>query len=105
MQMQNSIIVTTCPTKKEAKALASLLRENNVTKCVQINKIKSYYMWDQKLHKDREFRLMIKSKKSHFKRIEKLIKENHSYDLAQIIEIPITDGSKEYLDWLNSSIF
>jgi len=99
-----SIIITTTPSKKDAKKLAKLLLSKNLCACVQIEKIYSLYRWNETIQKDKEFRLFIKTKNSLFKKIKSTIKENHPYDIPQIIEVPITNGNKEYFDWVDGGV-
>jgi periplasmic divalent cation tolerance protein len=99
-----SIIITTTPSKKDAKKLAKLLLSKKLCACIQIEKIYSLYRWNETIEKDKEFRLFIKTKDSLFEEIKSIIKENHPYDIPQIIEVPITNGNKEYFDWVDGEI-
>ena len=101
--MKISIVQTTCASKKEAKKIANILIEKKLAACIQISKVESFYMWDKKLCVDKERLLCIKTKTKHFKKIEREIKENHSYDLPEIIEIKITNASIEYLKFIGES--
>jgi periplasmic divalent cation tolerance protein len=101
--MKAIIIQTTCSSKKEAKKIAKLLVKEKLAACVQLSKIKSIYSWENKLCVDTEVRLNIKTKKENFKKIQRKIKENHSYDLPEIIEIKITNGSLEYLQFIEGN--
>jgi len=101
-----SIIITTMPSKKDAKEMAKLLLSKQLCACVQIEKIYSLYIWNETIEKDKEFRLFIKTKDTLFEEIKRkrIIKENHPYDIPQIIEVPITNGNKEYFDWIDGVI-
>lgn len=101
--MKMIIVQTTFQDKKEAKKIANILLEKKLCACVQISKIKSYYFWDGKLCEDKERLLSIKTKKSCFKKIQREIKENHSYDLPEIIAIPIKKSSKEYKQYVGEN--
>mgnify|MGYP000308838897 CR=1 FL=1 len=101
--MKTSIVQTTCSSKKEAKKIAKILIKKKLAACVQIIKIQSMYRWDNKVCVDKERLLFIKTKKEYFKKIKRKIKENHSYDLPEIIEIKITNASKEYLQFIGES--
>lgn len=101
--MKSVIVQTTCANKKEAKKLAKILVKEKLAACVQISKIESIYRWDNKLCVDSERLLFIKTKKECFKKIKRKIKENHSYDLPEIIEIKITNASKEYLQFIDEN--
>ncbi|MCH9813560.1 MAG: divalent-cation tolerance protein CutA [Epsilonproteobacteria bacterium] len=96
------MILTTYPNRKEAKAVASLLLEKKLAACVQLNDIESLYIWEGKIENDPEIRVTIKTKKSNFQAIAETITKLHPYETPQIIEIPITNGSKTYLEWIDS---
>ncbi|MFO7888754.1 MAG: divalent-cation tolerance protein CutA [bacterium] len=99
--MHYCLVLSTCSEHEEADHLASRLVENKLASCVQINKIISYYTWKGESKKEPEYRLLIKTKKALYKKVEKYIKKMHSYEVPEIITIPIQDGSKEYLAWID----
>lgn len=101
--MKAIIVQTTCSSKKEAKYIAKILIKKKLAACVQLRKIKSFYYWKNKLCVDKEVLLSIKTKKENFKKIQRKIKENHSYDLPEIIEIQITNASIEYLQFIKGN--
>ena len=97
------IVQTTYPNKKEAKKLAKILIKNKLAACIQRTKIKSFYKWEGKLCEDKEYLLTIKTKKENYKKIQRKIKENHSYDLPEIIGTKITRISDEYKIFIKES--
>ena len=97
------MILTTCPDKDEAGRIAAGLIKEKLAACVQLSEVNSYYTWEKKTCIDTEFRLVIKTGKKLYPLVEKFIKKHHSYDVPQIIEVPITDGSEEFLAWLNEN--
>ena len=101
--MEYCIVLTTCPNEKEAKILASTLLKNNLAACVQLSQITSYYTWKGSTHNDPEIRLLIKTRARLYESVEQFIKGHHSYDVPQIVQIPITDGSDEFLDWIDDN--
>jgi len=60
------------------------------------------YWWKGKIKKDKEAVLIVKTLRKNFKKIEKAVKELHSYSVPCILEILIGKGNKEYLDWIKS---
>ncbi len=98
------IVITTCPVKDEAKELASKIVKKKLAACVQISAIESYYTWDGKTQIEPEYKLLIKTSNKLYDHLEQFIKQNHSYDVPQIVQIPIQDGSEEYLDWIDETI-
>ena len=104
MAKSYSIIFTTAPNKKEAEKIAKILVNKKLVACVQMFPIKSFYVWKKKTGKDNEILILIKSQSDKFLQIQKMIKENHSYEIAEIIEIKINKGSKDYLAWIDSCL-
>ena len=98
-----SIIISTFPDKEAAKKTAKLLIEEKSAACVQILPIESVYSWQGEICEDAEFLLLIKTKTALFEKAAALIKTYHSYDVPEIIQLPISDGLPAYLDWINSS--
>ncbi len=101
--MKPIIIQTTCNFKKEAKEIAKILIEEKLAACVQISKVNSIYTWEDQLCEDKEYLLSIKTKKENYKRIQRKIKENHSYDLPEIISFDITKISSEYKNFIDEN--
>lgn len=98
-------ISTTTDNRDEANKIARLLIEQKLAACVQIaGPIKSTYWWKGEVEQAEEWLLIIKSKEALFERVKKLIKENHSYDVPEILLMPITDGSQDYLKWLEGNL-
>ena len=103
MSNEYSIIITTYPNKEAAKTIAKLLVEKRLAACVQMIPIESIYLWQDNICDDNEVVLFIKSKTVLFDKIVAEIKVNHSYEVPEIIQIPISDGLPEYLRWIGDS--
>jgi periplasmic divalent cation tolerance protein len=95
-----SIITTTYPDKESAKSVAKLLIEKRLVACAQIFPIESMYLWQGQIHDEDETILIAKSKTLLFDKIVATIRDNHTYEVPQIVQIPITDGLPEYLRWI-----
>lgn len=98
--MKYCIIKTTCSSKKEADFFAKTLIEKKLVACAQICKIESFYEWESEIKNDQEYEISLKTLAENYAKIELFILENHSYELAQIVAIPIENGSKNYLNWI-----
>lgn len=73
--------------------------------CVQIiGPIKSAYWWKGNIETTEEWLLLIKSEKRLYKEIEKVIKKFHSYEIPEIVAVPIVEGSSEYFNWLKREL-
>ena len=91
--------------ENEALTIANLAVQKNLAACGNIfPKMKSIYMWQNKLQNDNETLLILKTNSNKYPLLEKLILEKHSYEVPCILKIPISDGNKEYLKWINDSL-
>lgn len=98
------VILSTASSKREAQKITQFLLKEGLVACVNIvPAIESHYLWQGKLTKSKEYLLVIKAPKASFSKIEKAIRKVHSYDVPEVIAMPITEGSKPYLRWLNES--
>ena len=99
------VIFITAANKIEAKKISSLLIKNKLAACVNIIKgVESLFWWKNKVDMGKEVLLVVKSKKEKLDKIIKLVKSVHSYQVPEIIAMPIIGGLKEYLDWINESL-
>lgn len=102
--MNYIVILITCPNIKEANNIASVLIDKKLAACVNIiSKIDSIFHWQRKIDKAQEVLLVVKSRKSLFKKITATVKKHHTYHTPEIIALPIILGNKKYLDWLKDS--
>ena len=100
--MTNSIVIlVTAGSEAEAETIARALIEERLAACVNIlNPIRSIYRWEGKVTEDREWLLVIKTQNERFAAVEKKIKALHSYQVPEVIALPILQGSTPYLHWL-----
>lgn len=94
------VAYTTTPSQSEAESIAQALIQKKLAACVHITPTVSVFSWKGLANREPEWEMAIKTKSSHLAKIEAVIKEQHSYDLPQLVTLPILDGSKAYLDWL-----
>ena len=98
-------VITTADSRKTLEKIADVLVGEKLAACAQITeKIKSVYKWKGKTEKADEYMCLIKTKASLYNAVEKKIKELHSYDVPEIIALPIVAGSAEYFDWIDKSL-
>jgi len=105
--MTNKILVfSTCESKDEAERLAKALLEAHLVACVNvITQIRSFYWWKEKVESADEALMVIKTSTELFDQVRDLIESRHSYDVPEIIALPITAGSAAYLEWLTRELF
>jgi len=101
----HSMAFVTVPNEELAKKLATGLLEQKLAACVNIIPgVKSMYRWKDKIEEDGELILMIKTRTARVPELTKFVRENHSYDVAEVISTPIQDGNAPYLDWISKEV-
>jgi periplasmic divalent cation tolerance protein len=95
------VVLVTAASQSEAEAIAKTLVESRLAACINLMPIQSIYTWQGKIHQDAEWQLVIKTDLSNFSLLEKKIKELHSYEIPEIIALPILAGSQPYLHWIS----
>lgn len=99
------IVFSTAGSRKEAQEIARALVERRLAACVNVvGPISSTYWWQENVEISEEWLLLIKTTADQFANVSQSIKELHSYDLPECIAIEITEGSREYLDWISASL-
>ncbi len=95
------VVLVTATSKTEADKISKALLRKRLAACVNIIPgLTSFFHWKGKIEKARELLLVIKTRKALFKKLEKEVKVNHSYSVPEVIALPILEGSKNYIDWL-----
>jgi len=99
------IVLMTAANNAQARRIAEGLVKSRLAACVNIVKdVRSIFVWQGKVNRQPEVILMAKSTKARFKAIVKLVKSLHSYQVPEIIALPVIDGSKDYLRWIDESV-
>jgi len=102
MQDEYLLVLTTCSSEEEAGKIATALVSEKAAACCNIiGGIRSLYFWLGKLEDDKEVLLLIKTTSALFSRLREIIAKLHSYDVPEIIAIPIVEGSESYLKWIS----
>jgi periplasmic divalent cation tolerance protein len=96
-----AIVLVTAPNLKTARMLAKAALKARLIACANlIPKIESHYWWREKIESGTEVLLVLKTQKSRLAALEKLILAKHPYDTPEFVVLPLSAGSKKYLDWL-----
>ena len=99
------IISTTFETRDDAENLARFLLEKRLIACAQISApCQSLYWWQGQITKAAEILLTMKTDRSLYAKIEKIIKMKHPYIIPEIVVTAIVGISEEYLNWLNGEL-
>lgn len=95
------IVFTTIPNNEEAENLAKKIVDSKLAACVQVlPQMKSFYFWEGEVQQDSEHLLLIKTLKDKYIELEVFIKENHSYDVPEIVAVKSENVSDEYSKWM-----
>lgn len=98
------IVFVTCANIKEAKNIAKALVREKLAACVNIiSGIQSIFWWENKIDRAKETLLIIKTRKTLFKKLASLVKSLHSYKVPEIIALPIVEGNRAYLNWIGEN--
>lgn len=99
------VVFVTAKDKQEAQKIARRLVEDKLIACANIvDGVKSVFWWQGKTDEADETLLIMKSEKRFFKKIAAAVKALHSYDLPEVIALPIVEGSADYLKWMKESL-
>jgi periplasmic divalent cation tolerance protein len=99
------IVITTTPSKIEAEKIAKTLLEERLIACANIiGPVQSLFWWQGKIDEAQEHLILMKTIKDLFSKLSGKVKALHSYQVPEIIAMPIVEGFKPYLEWLESSL-
>jgi periplasmic divalent cation tolerance protein len=95
------LVITTTNSLSEAKTLADLVVRRSLAACVSISSpVLSVYKWQDKIEHEDEFMLFIKTIHSSYPSLEALIREHHSYEVPEIIALPLSEIEDSYSRWV-----
>lgn len=99
------LILCTCPDNQVAEQLATSLVEQRLAACINIIPgLTSIYRWQGKLEKGTEVLLLIKSTQDRYAAVESAIRQQHPYELPEIIAVTLDEGLPDYLRWITASL-
>jgi len=99
------VVLVTAGTSAEGERLARTLVEEGLAACVnRVPGVQSVYRWEGKIEQSDEEMLMIKTCKELFTALEQRVRELHSYEVPEIIALPVIEGNAAYLRWLEEQV-
>jgi periplasmic divalent cation tolerance protein len=103
MQTPSALIVfTTLPDQESARNLARQLVEARLAACVNVlSPCQSVYRWQGRLNEDGEVPLIIKTSAARYDRLEAFVRDQHPYEMPELVALDITRGLPGYLAWLS----
>ena len=100
--MAGLLVFTTTPDLESARRLARSLVRNKLAACVSVKGgFASFFRWKGRLEKAPEALVLIKTVKAKFPALSKFIRSNHAYEIPEVVGLPMTHGSREYLLWMH----
>ena len=98
-------ISTTTANALDAGKIASALVERRLAACVQVSgPIVSRYRWDGQVEESTEWLCTAKTTRNAYQQVESTIREQHPYDVPEIIAVPVVTGSDDYLQWVRAEV-
>jgi periplasmic divalent cation tolerance protein len=99
------VVLSTCGSEEEAARIAARLIDAHLAACVNLlPKIRSFYRWRGKVEDAVEWMLVIKTSRTCFEPLRTVLEAAHSYELPEVLALPVLDGSPNYLAWINSEL-
>jgi periplasmic divalent cation tolerance protein len=105
LQNRYIIIIVTTPSKQEAEKIAQHLIDKRLIACANIiGPVSSVFHWSGKTEHAEEYLMLLKSRKDLFEKLSETVKALHSYEVPEILVLPIVGGSEGYLNWLGDCV-
>jgi periplasmic divalent cation tolerance protein len=99
-----SMVLVMAANENESETIARALVEERLAACVNVvGPVISIYRWRGEIEKATEYMLVIKAPMRHFSKLERRVRELHSYEVPEIVAVALTSGSKPYIAWLAES--
>ena len=99
------IIIVTTASREEAETIVQRLLEARLIACANIiGPVSSHFHWSGKIEKAEEYLIIMKSRQDLFEKLSEAVKALHSYEVPEILALPVVEGSKAYMDWLDSCL-
>ena len=99
------VVLVTAPDLKLARKLAQAALQARLIACANIlPRIESHYWWQGKIEAGTEALMLMKTTAGRLAALEKLVLARHPYDTPEFIVLPVSRGSKRYLDWVQVSV-
>ena len=99
------IVLMTTATREEAEKITRNLLDQKLIACANmVGPVSSLFWWKEKISQEDEFLVLMKTRSDLFEKLATKIKQMHSYEVPEIIAVPIAKGEQSYLEWLSGSL-
>ena len=97
------IVLVTVPARADGERIAEALVVEQLAACVNIvGPIRSIYRWQGEINRDDEHLLLIKTTRARYVELEARVRALHTYEVPEVVALPIEMGSAAYLEWLRA---
>ena len=97
------LVIVTAASEEEGKKIAQALLVEKLAACISMTPVNSIYTWQEEINCAQEWQLFIKTRFALFSQVAEKIETVHSYDVPEIIALPMLAGSQPYLNWIANS--
>ena len=95
------VVTTTCGSRAEAERIAASLVQEHLAACAQVQgPVVSHYRWQGRVESAEEWSCSLKTSGDRYRELERRLRALHSYEVPEVIALPVHSGSKAYLDWI-----
>ncbi len=99
------VVFSTCSTREEAEKIARNLIEERLAACVNVAPgVRSFYRWKGAIEEADEYLLVIKSSRDLFDRLRAVLEKAHTYEVPEVVSVPVVDGAPNYLNWIDGEL-
>jgi len=99
------VVFSACESKEQADRIARQLIENRLAACVSILPgVTSVYRWKDNIEASDEWLLLIKTRRGLFSALRAEVRKLHSYEVPEMIALPVVDGAPAYLGWMDDEL-
>ena len=97
------VVLVTVGSEREAETIATALLEERLAACVNVTSpVRSLYRWEGRIADDQEWQLIIKTQARLFEALATRVRALHSYDVPEIIALPVLAETADYMDWIQN---
>jgi len=99
------VVLSTASSAAEAETIARRLVDERLAACVNVvTGVRSFYRLKGKIEDSSEWLLVIKSSRGRFEELRAALEKLHSYDVPEVIALPVVEGTKNYLNWMEGEL-
>jgi periplasmic divalent cation tolerance protein len=100
------VVLVACASAGQARKIARALVVARLAACGNVfgAPVRSIYRWKGKVESVKEVLLVLKTSRKRFAAVERAVQRLHSYEVPEIIALPIAVGTRDYLEWISESV-